>query len=46
MAIKVRAKEQLINVGKYAGDYRYIMVPELYAALAQALVIELFDERA
>ncbi|MBO6077705.1 MAG: DNA-binding protein [Bacteroidaceae bacterium] len=40
MAIKVRAKEQLINVGKYAGDYRYIMVPELYAALAQDKVIK------
>ena len=31
MAIKVRAKEQLIKIGKYADTYRYVMVPELYA---------------
>ena len=40
MAIKVRAKEQLIKIGKYADTYRYVMVPELYAALAQDKVIK------
>ena len=26
MALKVKAKEQLQNVGKYAGSFRYIRV--------------------
>ena len=34
MALKVKAKEQLIKVGKYAETYRYVMMPELYTALA------------
>ena len=25
MALKVKAKEQLIKIGKYAGTYRYVM---------------------
>ena len=33
MALKVKAKEQLQNIGKYAGTYRYVMMPELYTAL-------------
>ena len=33
MALKVKAKEQLIKVGKYAETYRYVMMPELYTAL-------------
>ena len=40
MAIKVRAKEQLIKVGKYADTYRYVMIPELYGALTQDKVIK------
>ena len=40
MALKVKAKEQLIKIGKYAGKYRYVMVPELYTALAQDKVIK------
>ena len=39
MALKVKAKEQLIKVGKYAETYRYVMMPELYTALAQDKVI-------
>ncbi len=30
MALKVKAKEQYQNIGKYAGKYRYVMMPELY----------------
>ena len=40
MALKVKAKEQYQNVGKYAGKYRYVMMPELYTALAQDKVIK------
>ena len=29
MALKVKAKEQLIKVGKYAETYRYVMMPGL-----------------
>ena len=39
MALKVKAKEQLQNIGKYAGKYRYVMMPELYTALTQDKVI-------
>ena len=37
---KVKAKEQLIKVGKYAETYRYVMMPELYTALTQDKVIK------
>ena len=40
MALKVKAKEQLIKVGKYAETYRYVMMPELYTALNQDKVIK------
>ena len=40
MALKVKAKEQLIKVGKYIDTYRYVMMPELYTALAQEKVIK------
>ena len=39
MALKVKAKEREFKVGKYAGAYRYVMVPELYSALSQDKVI-------
>lgn len=39
MALKVKAKEQLQNIGKYAGSYRYVMQPELYTSLNQDKVI-------
>ena len=39
MALKVKAKERLQKVGKYAGTYRYVMLPELYSALSQEKVI-------
>ena len=39
MSLKVKAKERLFKVGKYAGEYRYVMVPELYSALSQDKVI-------
>ena len=40
MALKVKAKEQFQNVGKYAETYRYVMMPELYTALSQDKVIK------
>ena len=40
MALKVKAKEQYQNIGKYAGTFRYVMMPELYTALAQDKVIK------
>lgn len=40
MALKVKAKEQLIKVGKYAATYRYVMKPELHACLDQKKVIK------
>ena len=40
MALKVKAKEQLIKVGKYAETYRYVMMPELYTALTHDKVIK------
>ena len=40
MALKVKAKEQLMKVGKYADTYRYVMMPELYSALTQDKVIK------
>ena len=39
MALKVKAKERKFKVGKYAGEYRYVMVPEMYSALAKEKVI-------
>ena len=40
MALKVKAKEQMIKVGKYADTYRYVMMPELYTGLTQDKVIK------
>ncbi len=40
MALKVKAKEREFKVGVYAGQYRYVMVPELYSALGQEKVIK------
>ncbi len=40
MALKVKAKEQYQNIGKFAGKYRYVMMPVLYAALSQDKVIK------
>ena len=39
MAIKIKAIEKEIKVGKYQGTYRYCMQPELYIALATEKVI-------
>ena len=39
MALKVKARESLIKIGKYAETYRYVMVPDLYIALSQEKVI-------
>jgi predicted histone-like DNA-binding protein len=39
MSLKVKAKEREFKVGKYAGEYRYVMVPEMYSALAKDKVI-------
>ena len=40
MALKVKATEQLIKIGTYAGTYRYVMLPELYTSLTQDKVIK------
>ena len=40
MSLKVKAKEQLIKVGKYEGNYRFVMIPELYTSLSQEKVIK------
>ena len=40
MALKVKAKESLIKIGKFANTYRYVMQPELYIALSQDKVIK------
>ena len=39
MALKVKAKQKLQTVGKYAYTYRFVLSPELYIALAQNKVI-------
>ena len=39
MALKVKAREKLQKVGKYAGTYRYVMLPEIYSSLAKEKVI-------
>jgi len=39
MALKVKAREKMQKVGTYAGNYRYVMMPELYTALNQEKVI-------
>ena len=33
MALKVKAKEREMKVGRYAGTYRYVMSPHEYADL-------------
>ena len=40
MALKVKAQERLQKIGKYAGTYRYVMMPDLYIALSQDKVIK------
>ena len=41
MALKVKAVERLIKFDKNsAGEYRYVMQPELYTSLAQDKVIK------
>ena len=39
MALRVKARETLIKIGKYADTYRYVMLPDLYIALSQEKVI-------
>lgn len=39
MAINVKANERLIQVGKYAGTYRYLLSAERYNTLSQTKVI-------
>ena len=40
MALKVKAKEKLQKIGKYADSYRYVMMPEIYSLLTQDKVIK------
>ena len=40
MALKVRAQERIQRIGKYAGSYRDVMMPDLYIALSQDKVIK------
>ena len=39
MALKVKAKEKLQKIDKYADTYRYVMQPELYTPLKEEKVI-------
>ena len=39
MALKVKAKEREMKIGKNPGEYRYVMLPELYSTLDQDKVI-------
>ncbi len=39
MAIKVKAKETLLKIGKYAGSYRYVLSADLYSQLSANKVI-------
>ena len=39
MAIKLKAKESLQYVGKYAGQYRFVMTTELYNKLTERKVL-------
>ena len=38
--MKVKAKEKLQKIGKYADSYRYVMMPEIYSTLTQDKVIK------
>ena len=40
MALKVKAREKLQKIGTFAGEYRYVMMPELYTPLSQEKVIK------
>ena len=40
MALKVKEKEKLQKIGKYADYYHYVMMPELYSTLTQDKVIK------
>ena len=40
MALKVKAKERQMKIGKNPGTYRYVMLPELYSTLDQDKVIK------
>ena len=39
MSLKVKAKEKLFKVGKYADTYRFTLMPELYSKLSTSKVI-------
>ena len=40
MALNLKAKETLVQIGKYAGTYRYVLSPVLYNKLAEDKVID------
>lgn len=40
MAINLKAKESLIQIGKYAGTYRYVLSPVIYNKLNELKVIQ------
>lgn len=40
MGINIKAKQTIVNVGKYEGTYRYIMSAEMYNKLSQDKVLE------
>ena len=39
MSLKVKAKERQFKIGKYAGYWRYVMMPEMYSTLSKEKVI-------
>lgn len=40
MSINIKAKQQVVNVGKYSGEYRFVMIPVLYNKLQQSKVVD------
>ena len=41
MGINLKARESLIQVGKYAGTYRYVLSPVIYNKLSASKVIQI-----
>ena len=40
MALNLKAKETLVQIGKYMGTYRYVLSPVIYNKLSEDKVIE------
>ena len=40
MALNLKAKETLVQIGKYMGTYRYVLSPVIYNKLSEDKVVE------